>query len=125
MNYDDKFTKGFEEKFQKTLAAVRAMKPEDYENIQENVGILNELLAGFLDKPNKTTEEIEFIAEIEQRMRGLLKKIADIKIILDENLYRKARAQYEYLKKLTKEGNKEAEKLYLELKPYIEKFDVN
>lgn len=125
MNYDDKFTKGFEEKFQKNLAAVRAMKPEDYENIQKNVNILNELLGDFIDKPDKTPQEIEFVAEIKQRMMGLLEKIGDIQIILDENLYRKSRAQYEYLKKLAKEGNKEAEKLYLELKPYVEKFDVN
>jgi len=44
---------------------------------------------------------------------------------LGESLNRKSIAYYEYVKKLAKEGDKEAEKIYLDLKTYYEKFDCN
>ena len=125
MNYDDKFTREFEEKFQKSLKKIRNFSREDRQKMEEDIKMLNNFVEELIDKPDKSPDEIELLAKLQLELPKLIQILEDHQLILDESLYRKSRAQYEYLKKLAKEGNKEAEKLYLELKPYVEKFDVN
>lgn len=125
MNYDDKFTRESEERFQDLLAKARQF-PEKYQQIMEDYIVeADKFLKDFNSTSEKSAEDIEIFNRLEVFLPQMLQSIADMKMILDESLYRKSRAQYEYLKKLAKEGNKEAEKLYLELKPYVEKFDAN
>ena len=125
MNYDDKFTRDFEEKFQKSLKKIRNFSKEDRQKVEENIMLLSNIIEEIVDKPDKSPDEIELLAKLQLELPKLIQILEDQQLILDESLYRKSRAQYEHLKKLAKEGNKEAEKLYLELKPYVEKFDVN
>lgn len=125
MNFDDKFTKDFEEKFQKQLQAVRGISPEDFEKIKQNLQIVFELLDDFKNKPNKTPEDFEKVAAISSRLKPLLQNFKDMELILGESLNRQSIAYYENVKKLAKEGDKEAEKIYLDLKTYFEKFDAN
>lgn len=125
MNFDDKFTKDFEEQFQKHLQAVRAISPEDFEKIKQNLQIVFKVLEDFKNKPDKTPEDFEQLAAITSRLKPLLQNIEDINLILGESLNRQSIAYYENVKKLAKEGDKEAEKIYLDLKIYFEKFDPN
>ncbi|WP_262148578.1 hypothetical protein [Chryseobacterium foetidum] len=125
MNFDDKFSKDFEEQFQKHLQAVRGISPEDFEKIKQNLQIVFKLLEKFKNKPDKTPEDLEQLAAITSRLKPLLQNIEDINLILGESLNRQSIAYYENVKKLAKEGDKEAEKIYLDLKMYFEKFDPN
>ena len=125
MNYDDKFTQDFEEKFQKNIKKIRNFSKEDQQKLEENIMFLSDIIKEIGDKPEKSPDDMELLAKLQLELPKLIQILEDQQLIIDESLYRKSRAQYEYLKKLAKEGNKEAEKLYLELKPYVEKFDVN
>lgn len=125
MNFDDKFTKDFEEKFQKHLQAVRAISPKAFEQIKVKLQIVFEFLEDFKNKPNKTPEDFENLAAITSRLKPLLQDFSDMKLVLGESLTRQSTAYFENVKKLAKEGDKEAEKIYLDLKPYFEKFDPN
>jgi len=53
MNFDDKFTKDFEEKFQKNLQTIRGISPESFEMIKQNLQIVFEFLEDFKNKPDK------------------------------------------------------------------------
>ncbi len=44
MNYDDKFTKQFEDKFQKNLELIRSMPPEALVTVNENLLIIKEAI---------------------------------------------------------------------------------
>lgn len=125
MNFDDKFTKDFEEKFQKHLQAVRGISPEAFDQIKEKLQIVFELLEDFNNKPNKTPEDFKQLADINTRLKPILQDFADMELVLGEILTRQSIAYYENVKKLAKEGDKEAEKIYLDLKLYFEKFDPN
>ena len=125
MNFDDKFTKDFEEKFQKNLQTIRGISPESFEMIKQNLQIVFEFLEDFKNKPDKTPEDFEQLAAITSRLKPLLQNFVDIELILGESLNRQSIAYYEHVKKLAKEGNKEAEKIYLDLRIYFEKFDSN
>ncbi|KQR92429.1 hypothetical protein ASG01_10920 [Chryseobacterium sp. Leaf180] len=125
MNFDDQFTKDFEEKFQKNLQAVRGVSPEDFEKIKQNLQFVFEFLEDLKNKPDKTPEDFEHLEAISSALNPLSQELADMKLVLDESLYRQSIAYYEHVKKLTKEGNIEAEKIYLDLKPHFETFDPN
>ena len=125
MNYDDQFTREFEEKFQKNLKKIRNFSKEDRQKVEENIMMLSDIIEELIAKPDKSKDEIELLTKLQFELPKLIQILEDSKMILDESLYRQSRAQYEHLKKLAKEGNKEAEKIYLELKPLVEKFDVN
>ena len=44
MNFDDKFTKDFEEKFQKHLQTIRGISPESFEKIKQNLQFVLQFL---------------------------------------------------------------------------------
>lgn len=125
MNFDDKFTKEFEEKFQKNLQAIRSIPPDAYQLIEENLKVISEFLEQLRKKPDKTPEDLELLASLQIKMKELFQTFRDMQLILGESLYRKSLAFYEHVKKLAKEGDKEAEKIYNDLKIYVEKFDPN
>lgn len=125
MNFDDKFRKDYEEQFQKQLQAIRGIPSEDFEKIKQSLLFVCKVLEDFKNKPNKTPEDFEQLDAIISRLTPLLQNIEDINLILGESLNRQSIAYYENVKKLAKEGNKEAEKIYLDLKNYFEKFDPN
>lgn len=125
MNFDDKFTKEFEEKFQKNLQAIRSIPPDAYQLIEENLKVISEFLEQLRKKPDKTPEDLELLASLQIKMKELFQTFQDMQLILGESLYRKSLAFYEHVKKLAKEGDKEAEKIYNDLKIYVEKFDPN
>lgn len=125
MNYDDQFNKDFEEKFQKNLAAIRKMEPNTIKFLEENLVNVKNVIDDFNKKPNKSPEDLIFLGECNLRIQDILQNIQDIQLILNESLVRKARAYYENVKKLAKEGNREAERIYNDLKNDFERFDVN
>lgn len=125
MNFDDMFTKDLEEKFQKNLQAVRGISPEAFEQIKQNIQIVFEFLEDFKNKPDKTAEDFKELAAITSSLQSLFRDFVDIEMILGENLRRQSTAYFENVKKLAKDGDKEAEKIYLDLKAYFEKFDSN
>ena len=73
MNFDDKFTKDFEEKFQKNLQTVTGISPEDFEKIKHNLHIVFELLEDFKNKPNITPKDFEKVAAITSRLKPFAK----------------------------------------------------
>lgn len=125
MNYDDQFSKDFEEKFQKNLAAIRKMEPNTIKFLEENLVNVKKNIDDFNKKPNKSPEDLVFLSECNVRIQDILQNIQDIQLILGESLNRKARAYFEHIKKLAKEGNKDAEKIYNDLKTHFERFDHN
>jgi len=125
MNFDDKFTKDFEEKFQKNLEAIRSITPEAHQRLKESLKVISEFLEQLKNQPDKTPEDFELLASLQIKMKELSQTFQDMQLILSESLYRKSLAFYEHVKKLAKEGDKEAEKIYNDLKIYVEKFDSN
>ena len=125
MNFDDEFTRDFEEKFQKNLAQIRKIGEKEMLIIKENISIVSEFLEDFKKMPEKSPEDIEFAAKITIDFLALTQKLEDAKLILDESLNRKARAYFEHVKKLALEGNEEAKKIYDDLKIHFNRFDVN
>ncbi len=125
MNFDDKFTKDFEEKFQKNLKAIREIPPEAHQIIEQNLLIVSGFLEDLKNKEDKTPEDFELLASFNLQLKEILQQMEDMKLILGESLYRQSRAYFENVKKLAKEGNKEAERIYNNLKTDFEKFDSN
>ncbi|WP_379968675.1 hypothetical protein [Epilithonimonas sp. UC225_85] len=125
MNFDDKFTKEFEEKFQKNLKGIRSMTPEEHQKIKESLEVIYEFAYNLKNKPDKSPEELEMLAGITIKLEKLSQTFRDMQLILGESLYRQSLAFYEHVKKLAKEGNKEAEIVYNDLKIHVEKFDPN
>ena len=125
MNFDDKYTKESEEAFQKHLKEVRSIPPETYKIIEENLIIVVAQVEKLKSIPNKSPEDLLLLAKFETRVKDITQKLNDIKLILDVSIYRHSLAYFENVKKLAKEGDKEAEKIYNELKIYVEKFDPN
>lgn len=125
MNFDDKFTKEFEEKFEKNLEAIRSMPPEAYQQINESLNVISEFVDTLKSNPEKTSADLELLASLQIKLKLLSETFSDMKLILGESIYRKSLAFYEHVKKLAKEGDKEAEKIYNNLKIHFEKFDVN
>lgn len=125
MNFDDKFTKQFEEKFQKNLEAIRSIPPETHQIIEDNLKIIYEFIEKLKSKPDKSPEDFELLASLHIKLKELYQSFEDMKLILGESLYRKSVAFYEHVKKLAKDGDKEAEKVYNNLKTNFEKFDAN
>jgi len=125
MNFDDKYTKDSEETFQKYLKEVRSFTPENYKIIEENLIIITEYVERIRNIPDKSPEDLEQIISLEVQLKGFVQKIDDMKLILSVSLYRQSLAYYEHVKKLAKEGNKEAEKIYNDLRIHVEKFDPN
>lgn len=125
MNFDDPFTRDFEEKFKTNLHAIRAMKPSNFQEIKENISAVSELLNYLNNNPEKSEENLELLSELNAVMKEMLQKFEDMKLILDESLYRKSRAYFEHVKKLAKEGDKEAEKIYNDLKIHFENQNLN
>ena len=125
MNFDDEFTRDFEEKFQKNLAQIRKIGEKEMLIIKENISIVSEFLEDFKKMPEKSPEDIEFAAKITIDFLALTQKLEDAKLILDESLNRKARAYFEHVKKLALEGNEEAKKIYDDLKIHFNRFDAN
>ncbi len=125
MNFDDKYTKESEEKFLKYLKQVRKINPDDLKTAEEQLLSLSDLLNEIQSKPDKTPDDIELLANLGLQLKEISQHLDDIKMILDVTLSRKARAFYENVKKLAKEGDKNAEKIYNDLKEDFEKFDVN
>lgn len=125
MNFDDKFTKESEEKFLKYLKQIRKINPDDLKTAEEQLLSLSDLLNEIQSKPDKTPDDIELLANLGLQLKEISQHLDDIKMILDVTLSRKARAFYENVKKLAKEGDKNAEKIYNDLKEDFEKFDVN
>ena len=125
MNFDDEFTKDFEEKFQKSLGQIRKIGHENILAVKENILKVTEFLEDFKKMPEKSPQDIEFVAKITADLLVLIQKLEDVKLILGENLNRKARAYYEHVKKLAGEGNEEAKKIYDDLKIDFDKFDTN
>lgn len=125
MNYDDKFTREFEEKFQESLKKIRNFKPADRQKLETNLIEICNFVEELSHKPIKSPEEIELFQNLQLKIPKILQSLEDMKLVLNESLYRQSRAYFENVKKLAKEGNKEAEKIYLDLKSHFEDFDVN
>jgi hypothetical protein len=125
MNFDDKFTKELEEKFEKNLEAIRGMPPEAYQQINESLNVISEFVDTLKNNPEKTSADLELLASLQIKLKLLSATFSDMQLILGESIYRKSLAFYEHVKKLAKEGDKEAEKIYNNLKIHFEKFDVN
>ena len=53
MNFDDKFTKELEEKFEKNLEAIRGMPPEAYQQINESLNVISEFVDTLSKRPFK------------------------------------------------------------------------
>lgn len=125
MNFDDEFTRDFEEKFQKNLAEIRKISDEEMLAIKENIFKVTKFIEDFSKMPEKSPEDIEFVAKIAIDLLVLTQKLEDAKLILGESLNRKARAYYEHVKKLAEEGNEGAKKIYDDLKTHFNRFDAN
>ena len=125
MNFDDEFTRDFEEKFQKNLAQVRKISDEQILAIRESILTIIEFLEDFKKMREKSPEDIEFAAKVNAEFLIHMQKIEDINLIIGESLNRKARAYYEHVKKLAKEGNEEAKKIYDDLKIHFNRFEAN
>ncbi|WP_312765298.1 hypothetical protein [Epilithonimonas sp.] len=125
MNFDDKFTKEFEEKFEKNLEAIRSMPPGAHQQIKESLNVISEFVEKLKNKSEKTSADLELLANLQTKLKRLYETFSDMQLILGESLHRKSLAFYENVKKLAKEGDEEAEKIYNELKIHIEKFDSN
>lgn len=125
MNYDDLFTRDSEKRFQDLLAKARKF-PQEYQQIMEDYLLeADKFLKDFNAKSAKSSEDIEMFHRLTLFLPQIMQCIADMKLLLDESLYRKSRAYYENVKNLAKEGNKEAERIYLDLKSDFESFDLN
>ena len=125
MNFDDEFTRDFEEKFQKNLAQVRKISDEQILAIRESILTITEFLEDFKKMREKSPEDIAFAAKVNAEFLIHMQKLEDINLIIGESLNRKARAYYEHVKKLAKEGNEEAKKIYDDLKIHFDRFDAN
>ena len=125
MNFDDEFTRDFEEKFQKNLAQVRKISDEQILAIRESILTITEFLEDFKKMREKSPEDIAFAAKVNAEFLIHMQKLEDINLIIGESLNRKARAYYEHVKKLAKEGNEEAKKIYDDLKIHFNRFDAN
>ncbi|SHK05535.1 hypothetical protein [Epilithonimonas mollis] len=107
------------------MKQVRKINPDDLKTAEEQLLSLSDLLNEIKSKPDKTPDDIELLANLGLQLKEISQHLDDIKMILDVTLSRKARAFYENVKKLAKEGDKNAEKIYNDLKEDFEKFDVN
>ncbi|MDP9956748.1 hypothetical protein J2X97_002407 [Epilithonimonas hungarica] len=125
MNFDDKFTKQFEEKLEKNLKLIRSMPPEVLLTVKENLLNIDSAIEQIKSNPNKSDEDLKILKDLENDLPALKQQIEDMQLILMESLYRKSLVYFENVKRLAKEGNKEAEKIYNDLRIHIEKFDVN
>lgn len=125
MNFDDKFTKEFEEKFKKNLEAIRSMPPEAHQQIKKSLDVISEFVETLKNTPEKTSEDLELLAGLQTKLKQLNEAFSDMQLILGESLHRQSLAFYENVKKLAKEGDEEAEKIYNDLKIHIERYDPN
>ena len=125
MNFDDEFTRDFEEKFQKNLKKIRKIGDKEISSMEENILIVTELLEDFKKIPEKSPEDLEFVAQTNDDLLRLCQKLEDIMRIIRESLNRKGRAYFEHVKKLAEDGNEEAKKVYDELKIHFNRFDLN
>ena len=125
MNYDDKFTKQFEDKFQKNLELIRSMPPEVLVTVKENLLIIGEAIDEIKANPNKSDEDMEMLKTLKNDLLTLKTQIEDMQLILGESIYRQSLAYFENVKRLAKEGDKKAEEIYNDLKQHFEKFDSN
>ncbi len=125
MNYDDKFTKQFEDKFQKNLKLIRSMPPEVLVTVKENLLIIGEAIDEIKANPNKSDEDLRMLKEFKNSICALNQQLEDIHLILSESMYRQSLAYFENVKRLAKAGDKKAEEIYNDLKEYFERFDSN
>lgn len=125
MNYDDNFTKQFEDKFQKNLKLIRNMPPEVLVTVKENLLILGEAINEIKANPNKSDDDLKMLKEFKNSICALNQQLEDIHLILSESMYRQSLAYFENVKRLAKAGDKKAEEIYNDLKEYFERFDSN
>lgn len=125
MNYDDKFTKQFEDKFQKNLELIRSMPPEVLVTVNENLLIIKEAIDEIKANPNKSDDDMVKLKGLVNDLLVLKTQIEDMQLILGESIYRQSLAYFENVKRLAQEGDKKAEEIYNDLKQYFEKFDSN
>ena len=110
MNFDDQYTKGFEETFQKYLKEIRSMKPENFEKIKEAFATVSKIVSEYEDMPEKSPEDLKFLSELEIKLKQFAQKIADMKLILDVSLHRQALAYYDNVKNWRRRETKRPEK---------------
>ncbi len=125
MNYDDEFTKSFEEKFQHHLKLIREMPPEVLNTLKAEMVVIKDWLDEFKKNPNPSAEDLQRMAFMGEKFKALHQKLEDIQLILGESLRRQAMDFYENVKRSAKEGDPEAEKIYQDLSKHIKNFDVN
>ena len=120
MFYNDKETQESEKKFQEDIKMVREYAIKS----QEEQG---NLIFELIEEGNKL-KEIEYPSEYEvARLKEIIEKIEEMAavfkknlMILEESLSRSSNYIYQEIKKQAAEGNPEAMKVYLELKPEYE-----
>ena len=125
MNYDDNFTKQFEDKFQKNLKLIRNMPPEVLVTVKENLLIIGEAINEIKANPNKSDEDLKMLKEFKNSICALNQQLEDMHLILSESMYRQSLDYFENVKRLAKSGDKKAEEIYNDLKGYFERFDSN
>jgi len=125
MNYDDELTKSFEEKFQHNLKLIREIPPEAVNTLKAEMLVIKDWLDEFKQNPNPSTEDLQLLAVMGEKFKTLHQKLEDMQLILGESLRRQAMAFYENVKRLAKEGDPEAEKIYQDLSKHFKNFDTN
>ena len=118
MNYNDKESKQFEEKYEQWVKALGNLTPEKMAKINEAITELEKLVSNLKNKPDKTEEDLKFMQSIKSRMKEIAERMTDAQLILGEKLFRNSMKFYEHFKKLSAEGNKEAQQAF-------EKLDAN
>jgi len=114
MNFDDQQTKDFEKKFNEWNSKEN-LTLEDVEKLKKGIEDITEPLSRLVEKPDKTEEEIQFLARIKPVLFSLSEKLQDAMILHGERAFRTSMKYYEHVKKLAAEGNEEAKKVFEEM----------
>lgn len=90
---------------------------KNLKKIQKHLPLLADLVNTLTQKKRRSPEEEEQLKETTALIIKLKQYVEDARLVLNDKLYRQTVAFYFHVKNLAEQGDKEAEKLYHELKP--------
>ena len=116
MQYDDKDLHKSEEQLAAHIQKIRQMPFGLLDELSVLLDSAEASVKKLHDKPDKTDEEIEQLAQMEKHLHTLLQQVQDMKLIAAEAAIRQAEAYYFSVKQHAEQGNEEAKKIYEDLK---------
>jgi hemerythrin-like domain-containing protein len=118
MIYDDEETRKLSIKKAEILKEVQTkLTPENIEKIKESVSKMAQALKDLKDKPHRTPEDEELFSLMLEEMPKIHETLGIYETLLMEGGYLHSLAFFEEVKKMAEEGDEEAMKIYLDLKP--------